>query len=401
MPSTITVDLHSEMGSLNDTEVKYIKSPSKDIDTDTCLGQISPFFNVKKTKYGGRGCFAISAIPKGTVLLTCNKPISSTIIKPFRKEACTRCFSYCDGRILKTKIQKKFGKEIVSLYFCSEECKEEFTNDDIDNLYADSLLEIERHYIAGLNKPEMELKEPSKTADLQSVIKQEWEEVALWEKKIRAMKPTKRASQIFRISDSEYTEIKYVIGVLFHMYKCSKKQVSLPIKYINELDNNERNQLELQLFNILQSSEPEKVQKYPYLLYSYINIYKFLVLTTLPPLQDLVSSDLVRATIGRNLSNAFGIWSEASNPSEEKEFFGFGVYPSASYFNHSCGPNMIKKRTKNVLTFTTLQDIKPDQELCIDYGNYINEKVEVRRRELSEWFFDCGCDKCTVELQSQ
>ncbi|KAG2733382.1 hypothetical protein G9P44_002907 [Scheffersomyces stipitis] len=369
-------------------------------DVTAYLNQISPYFKVDKTKYGGRGCFSYSEIPAGTVLLTCEQSLSSTIVKPFRKEACTFCFSYYDGRILKSKIQKKFGKDVVSLFFCSEKCKEQFCNQDIDDIYQDSLLEVEKHYINGLNKHEEELKEPPKNMDLDEVIKQEWVNVSLWEKKVSSTKASKRANMIPRISDSEYIEIKYVIGVLFKLFSNEKNQTTLSInQYLHELPRCERDLFELNLFRILQSTELEKVHKYPYLLYSYINIYKFIKLTALPPLQPFITSDLVRSSIGRNISNAFGIWSDSSSSEEEREYFGFGVYPSASYFNHSCGPNVVKKRIENKLTFTTLRDISAGEELCIDYGNYINEPVEVRQKELSEWFFNCGCDKCVAELQ--
>ncbi|KAK6202632.1 uncharacterized protein RJT21DRAFT_20907 [Scheffersomyces amazonensis] len=368
------------------------------VDEDIVLNNISPYFKVSKTKYGGRGCFTYHDIPKDTVILRCQRPISHSVTKPFKKECCNYCFNYFNGKILKSKISKKYGKDTCSIFFCSEECKESFISQDVNDIYQTSLLLIEKHYLNSLGKFDLELKEPPKNQDLDQIIVQEWNHVEEWEDKLNAMKPAKRSNQIPQINDSEYLEIKYVVGVLFQRFKLSTLTTT-PNKYLEDIQSDELMKRELELFEILQSSETEKVEKFPYLLYSYINIYKFIKVTSLPELQPFINPQRVRDTIGRNLTNAFGIWSEVLNPTEDKEFLGFGVYPSASYFNHSCSPNLIKKRINNTLTFTTKRDIQANEELCIDYGSYLDENVIVRRKELSEWFFECGCEKCNIDLE--
>ncbi|RCK60480.1 putative protein lysine methyltransferase SET6 [Candida viswanathii] len=296
---------------------------------ESILNQISPWFDVQKTKYGGRGCFATGSIPKGSVIHRCSTPVGSTIAKPFKKEVCTTCFKYDYGSTMKSKISKKSGKNTYSIFFCSDECAEKFTQDDVNEVLLNNLIAVEKNYLQGLTKPEVELKEPK---DLEKEYLEEWDKVATWESKLDAMKPTKRQNMIPRIDDSEYLEIKYVMGVLFNIYKCHGARIS---NYdFPELKPDEANQVEMVLFDLLYSSEYEKVKKYPYLLYSYINIYKFIRLSCTPELQPFINLSTVRAIIGKNLSNAFGIWSEVSDPSEDKEFLGYAVYPSASYFNH-------------------------------------------------------------------
>lgn len=340
------------------------------------LNELSPHFNVEVTKYGGRGCFASSTIPKGTVVLQCSKPISSTLIKGFRKEVCNTCFKYNDGANMKTKLSIKGS--IHSLFFCSEACKLTFVQNDTDSLYLKWLLDIEKYYVAGLKTPEQEPKEP-KTSDLKLLVDKEWTEVKKWE--LQKLKKSKWISQIPAINDMEYTEVKYIAGVIFQMHKHSNKPNA-----------------ELTFFDLLHSTEAEKVAKYPYLLYSYINIFKFVKCSAPDAVQHLISSDLIRSILGKNLSNAFGIWSETTNPTEDREYFGFAVYPSASYFNHSCGPNLKKSREENRIIFKTLNEINVGEELCIDYGNYLHEPVEKRREELQEWFFECGCVRCADEM---
>ncbi|KAG7664237.1 SET6 [[Candida] subhashii] len=361
---------------------------------------ISPLFVIHETKYGGRGCFASGHIPKGTVVHRCDSPLSSTISKPFKKEVCQECFRYFDGKTLKVKLTKKFGKDACSLFFCTEECKDSFMDQDVNGVYLENLLQLEKCYLMGLSTPEIGPREPDPSQPLEVVAAQEWKNVAIWEQKLGTMKQSKRANMIPRLDEAEYLEIKYVIGVLFQMYKQDVTSTSSKSTIIDSLDTVNTN-TELSLFNLLQSVEMEKVKKYPYLLYSYINIYKFLKLTCSSHLQKFINPDHVRAIIGKNLSNAFGIWSETSNPTEDKEFFGFGVYPSASFFNHSCAPNIVKTMDTNKLSFRTLRDILPGEELCINYGNYLDESVETRRKELSEWFFDCACNKCEADLEAK
>lgn len=362
---------------------------------ESILNQISLWFNVQKTKYGGRGCFATDPISKGTVIHRCSSPVASTIAKPFKKEVCTTCFKYEYGSTMKFKISKKVGKNTCSVFFCSEDCVQKFKENDINDVLLNNLLEIEKYYLQGLNKPEDEVKEPK---CLETDYNEEWDKVVTWKDKLESMKPSKRQNLVPRIDDSEYLEIKYVTNVLFNMYKCHNVKIT---NYdFPKLNPEEANQVEMVLFDLLYSSEYEKVQKYPYLLYSYINMYKFIRLSCTRELQPFINLTTIRAIIGKNLSNAFGIWSEVSDPSEDKEFLGYGVYPSASYFNHSCAPNIVKRRNGETLEFTTLRDIEVGEELCINYGNYTNEPVKIRRAQLSEWFFDCGCSKCIEELNS-
>ena len=58
------------------------------IQTQDDLGQAEPisFYNIQPTAYGGRGAFARSFIPKGTLILSCPGPYASVIFRKFRSE---------------------------------------------------------------------------------------------------------------------------------------------------------------------------------------------------------------------------------------------------------------------------------------------------------------------------
>lgn len=366
--------------------------PSKQSDSaiENVPNNISTFFEIGPTKYGGRGCFAKSKISKGTQIHYCSSPVGSSISRPFRKEVCTYCFKYDNGDSMKTKLAKSVSgrKESSALYFCSNDCVNKFLDQDINDILLTNLLSVEQNYLIGLKKPGVDALEP--VGDLDEQIDREWERVERWAAEVDSTRSSKRVNFLPRIDESEYLEIKYIVGVLFNEFKIySQKEL------------NDDLSLEMYLFDLLQSTEREKYHKYPYLLFSYINIFKFIKLTCTAELQQFITTDIVRSLIGKNLSNAFGIWSNTTAKDEDKEFLGFSVYPSASFFNHSCDPNIIKIRVRNDMRFETLRDIAIGEELCINYGNFQNEDVEKRQLELQEWFFDCGCTKCQLELTAK
>ncbi|KAI3403852.2 SET6 [Candida oxycetoniae] len=280
---------------------------------------ISPFFIVGNTVYGGRGCFSTRPIPSGTQIHYCPTPIGFTISRLFKKEVCNWCFKYEHGRVMRT----------------------------------------DKYYTLGLRKAKKEINYLVQgDDDIDEHARNSWKLADLWNDEIDSMKESKRIESLPCLDEIEYAEAIYVLQVLFNFYK-TKSQLS----HSPQLSNSEN--LELLLFSTLESNETEKYRKYPYLVQSYINIFKFIKLTCSKELQPFVNSKTVRDIIGKNLSNAFGIWSHAKSSSEDKELLGFAVYPSASFFNHSCEANIKKIRIKNDMKFVTLRDIGPGEELCI------------------------------------
>lgn len=360
---------------------------------------ISNLFSVKKTIYGGRGCFANEYIAKGTTIIVADKPVGVSVVRPFRKEVCSWCFNYHDGKTLKHRIEGK-------IYFCSAECLHLFDLYDSYHVLRNALLAVEELYLKC--EGEIDDDQVPSVENLTEEIDARWKEVSDWERMIFGLKQSKRSRHYPTVTVEDYAEIKYVLTTLYSLFihqldhdkntndqdKKTSDTVSPEIssEYIS------RDQ-EVYLFNLLQSSEEEKVQKYPYLLLSYTNIYKFIRLVSPKQFLPYVTPTNIRGIIGRNLTNAFGIWSPITEQDEEREFFGFGVYARASYFNHSCDPNIEKIRTGRTYKFIASKDINVDEELCISYGIRKSDTVEQRRKCLSEWFFICGCIRCVKELK--
>eukprot|EP01120_Amphizonella_sp_Union-15-10_P002565 TRINITY_DN1285_c0_g1_i1.p1 TRINITY_DN1285_c0_g1~~TRINITY_DN1285_c0_g1_i1.p1 ORF type:complete len:457 (+),score=77.94 TRINITY_DN1285_c0_g1_i1:83-1453(+) len=93
--------------------------------------------------------------------------------------------------------------------------------------------------------------------------------------------------------------------------------------------------------------------------------------------------------------NMFGIWGDAG------ECLGYGVYPKASFFNHSCWPNVTFYKNKEKLSphldFLTVYAIPKNSEVCISYID-ISEGLKPRRHTLKDkYFFHCECDRCMYQ----
>jgi hypothetical protein len=101
--------------------------------------------------------------------------------------------------------------------------------------------------------------------------------------------------------------------------------------------------------------------------------------------------------LSRHLSNSFGIWELPISPDSEN--LGSAMYPSASYFNHSCDPNIAKVRCGRAVLFVTSKEISKGEELCISYG-HTERQVEERQQVLRDWWgFNCNCHRCIKELK--
>lgn len=165
---------------------KFFKSPESRITKDPsqigyvspCLSvldrgelnshpKISPLLAVRKNIYGGRGCFQNQIVSRGTTILTTGIPVGSSVIRPFRKEVCTWCFAYHDGKTLKYRIEGK-------IYFYSSACLVVFSKYDPFPILRNTLIEDLYLKCEG----EIQDKEVPFTKNLADVIQKRWDEVS-------------------------------------------------------------------------------------------------------------------------------------------------------------------------------------------------------------------------------
>lgn len=85
----------------------------------------------------------------------------------------------------------------------------------------------------------------------------------------------------------------------------------------------------------------------------------------------------------------------------------YGIYLSASLFNHDCLPNACRfdyiddpNRDNNTeFTFRALHQIAEGSEVCISYVRVIRGYKERQNMLLEDYGFKCECDRCKIESQ--
>ncbi|KAG8157966.1 hypothetical protein KVR01_012238 [Diaporthe batatas] len=79
------------------------------------------------------------------------------------------------------------------------------------------------------------------------------------------------------------------------------------------------------------------------------------------------------------------------------------LYLQASRFNHSCLPNCDYEHTTDsdkrriTIAIRTSRDIQPEEELCLTYLNYYEERGRRLAALKQNWGFVCNCPACDVE----
>ena len=79
-------------------------------------------------------------------------------------------------------------------------------------------------------------------------------------------------------------------------------------------------------------------------------------------------------------------------------YVALGLYPVASYLNHSCLPNTAPSFIGSTLTFRTLQPIKKGEQITYSYCDLFLPREERQKILSKSYFFECKCDRCTSNL---
>ncbi|KAK9457849.1 hypothetical protein V1511DRAFT_491030 [Dipodascopsis uninucleata] len=346
-------------------------------------------FRIAPTPYGGRGCYATEQIPARKLIHVAVTPFTSVIIRDFKKEVCAYCFKYDLGRTWKFKSEG-------GLWFCTEECQSKWHSEedpsgeiievfqDIDKTVATarkkafkiSATEMDHDFV-----PEDFSFEPKDVEALwdqiEQLLRQPLDENPLHNQITKY--------KVLALEDVEYDSVRLVAVAIVRMYQEKTGCCSLSFSSWERFMN-------------LESHEFDLLNKLPALLEVHIRVYIFLKEVMRSKYQELVKPSTVRYILGREAANAFGIWQLPL--SIESECLGSAIFPSASYFNHSCNPNISKERVGRSMQFTTIRDIQPDEELCISYGMLTDSPVQERQKLLSDqWYFSCSCSRCVRELK--
>lgn len=100
-------------------------------------------------------------------------------------------------------------------------------------------------------------------------------------------------------------------------------------------------------------------------------------------------SDFMRHQMELITTNSFALV-------ESEEEIGCGIFPFASYFNHSCAPNVSRKTVDGRLVFIVTRPIQRNQQLFVCYRrNFLYHNLRERQGEILESYrFTCSCEAC-------
>ncbi|KAJ6482519.1 hypothetical protein C8R45DRAFT_1099799 [Mycena sanguinolenta] len=338
-------------------------------------------FRKQSTWYGGRGLFAVQAIPEGTLLHTCPSPYASVIYRDFRKEVCGLCFAYSfDVRRNAWNIKLEAGSGV---WFCSETCRDDWIRDE--NI--GKLVEGTNAVIDALAK-RMEKRSAGQVPPPSPVDPTTQETIdCAWSAAENA--PLQQPVSEPVLQEMELDTVRFVMSAIVRRYIQDSAQSAPPLNSWADL-------LELQ------NNELHFYRGRPSALASHLRVYTFIrrVVISLPALAPyLATSEIVRAILGRDPGNVFGLYEMCDEG--DSEMLGWCLYVSASYFNHDCTPNIRKKRVGRQLLFYTTRDITMGEELCISYIDTADGVAERRKQLSTHWYFDCICQRCKQELEAQ
>lgn len=362
-------------------------------------------YAISQTSYGGRGCFAQTFIPKDTVVHICRSPFTSVIFRDFRREVCGYCYKYDMGRTT-WKVRLERLPYSAGLLFCTEECRDRWVKrEDKSGQIAEILETIEVAFLRGRKRlqqlrlngqvEEFEVILPEDGQLSPEQITTEWiraEDLVVSLSKQNSKVSRDIKASLLGLEDAEYDITRLIaVGVVRDQIETStvrsegEKQEILvdPFSWSKLWD--------------LESHEIDLLKKTPSLLQAHIKAYLFLKMILPQKYKSYVTSVKVRGLVGREASNTFGIWQLPL--SQESECLGSAVFPSASYFNHSCRPNISKLRRGREMHFIANRDIDLNEELSISYG--LQSKLDVVDRQMllqEQWYFQCRCRQCLEDL---
>jgi len=338
----------------------------------------APLITIKQTPRG-RGVFSLGALPKGTQLLTTDVITAHVINRAYRKEVCAQCFGYERGRTLKARAPK------AGAYFCGPACLASWSAatspPELAALEAlEAFVKAKAPSRAPSPAPDAVLPDACAARPSPAHIRAAWAGAAPAAAAIAAARggsvarPHGRALRAALAAPPAPDVLAFLLaGALSRAYRRGAWRAGRALA--------------------------ADAQPYAAAADLAAHVQAFLQLRAVVPgaLVERVGAAACWGLAARDRRNAFGI-RELGDAGEE--YFGFALWPHASFFNHDCDPNVGKERVGRAWRFWLLRDVEADTELCISYlgGEERELNVNNRRARLkNNWDFECACDRCALE----
>lgn len=341
----------------------------------------SDLFDVQSIPKEGRGVIASKTLQENASVLTSLAPVAHVVLREYRKEVCANCFSYDRGRTLPER------DHTTGHVFCTPACQQQWAEEQGPlGMEAWQALEM---FVRTKRKAINQLHSQMSVQPISAfnAVKYAWKtanERAQLQKAgrcssasdsgpgVKAQKEYRKAVHHTWTSSVDPDILSFLLsGVLYHHNHADKWDEILDL-------------------------EPDKMP-YKSVLDLEAHTGSFLQLVAILPHQLLpsINTEICQALIDRTAHNSFGIRNELG-----EEYFGYALYPSASYFNHSCEPNVSKVRKAKEWSFSMSKDAQSGDQLCITYlGGDEKDMTVTERRSLlkKNWGFECGCRRCLEE----
>lgn len=275
----------------------------------------------KTTPWGGRGFYAATDIPKGSLIHTAPRPYASTIYRVFRKEVCAECLAYAyDSNRNTWNVRYADPETGYGIWFCSERCKDAWVVEEARN---GCLLTKVFGTVDRMDQSMKKNAGKAKASSTHPVIPTGKIEETTRESLDRAWK------------DAELLPVTTPIDVLDELELDTARFVLSGIvkRYLEDSRGPEHDSDFLSWASLLDLQDNE-LNIHPSILESHLRVYAFLRRAALPTAlgQYVEKMDTIRSILARDYGNVFGYYDKSI--SGDSEMLGFGLYITASYFNH-------------------------------------------------------------------
>ncbi|KAF0327957.1 hypothetical protein GQ607_004788 [Colletotrichum asianum] len=352
-------------------------APSDDLSKAQLPGApISPLFEVRDTPTAGRAVFATQDIGADTLLWRAEDLTVFALLREYKREVCRQCFAYDYGRDLRIRDQ------VVGFAFCSEECQKKW-HQETGELGVQAWTEVEK-LVKKRSKEDNELVDIGLPRPQANEIAEAWEETKAQAELVRASRMAQLGGEGVKITKQHRKAVQKALQQPIQPDVMSFCVSGLVARY------NHPDKWEHVLSLAVDSTPYSNADNLKAFTRTYLHLLAILPLRLL----FLATPETFHQLISHDSHNSFGI---RSLEDEGSEFFGYGCWPSASYFNHSCGPNIVKRREDRVWEFRAAKDIASGEEMNITYlgGEEKDMPRDARMSILRKnWGFDCGCKRC-------
>lgn len=400
----------------------------------------------------GRGYVATTDIPAGAVVHV-SEPLATAVSQEWTVETCMWCFDFSYPKKQKVKaldeqesiellsrwklIQsgKKKGKGNSSMnlfkdiVFCSQECKQRCKSQGYQmeewyrtlGIHYRMELELKKSLSNDINVPVLESSVDIKDVHSKWIDVNDDEALTAWLDYAWDVL-TKDLDLYKEIDDNDKTMCRLIASCISRKMSEDERIIqpadsdSPKFKDLLTIQNNELPYFRSHLPPNhakklpLNFNKKEGLSFLPSEILEVMTLYSFFSralnqdLSQVPTLAG-VSHSLFRSIYFRERSNSFGLWEigdieiakGGGGVADDLELLGWGLYPSAVYFNHSCDANVYKLRDGRTIKFIARRMIEKDEEACISYGSVGESFDERRSRLLENYHFLCHCTRCIRE----